>query len=109
MALHKRLSRKGRRDLKTDLNDYDLSFLPTPAPGPFKCEENLVEVFDLEFFDKAMLNKSRQKLEKLRLTSTQIHLRNLAIHLMMLSSVLKSRRGWWPVHVFQNATAMAIS
>jgi len=63
MALHKRLSTKGRRDLKTDLNDYDLSFLPTPAPGPFRCEENLVEVFDLEFFDKAMLNKSRQEFQ----------------------------------------------
>lgn len=64
MALHKKLTRKGRKDLGTDLNDYDLSFLPTPGPGPFKCEEDYVEIFDLEFFDKNLLRKSRQEFQR---------------------------------------------
>ena len=64
MAMHKRLSTKGRTDLGTDLNDYDLSFLPTPAPGPFKCEENLAEVFDLEYFSPSLLAKSRHEFQK---------------------------------------------
>ena len=64
MAIHKRLSTKGRTDLGTDLNDYDLSFLPTPAPGPFKCEENLAEVFDLEYFSPSLLAKSRHEFQK---------------------------------------------
>lgn len=64
MAIHKKLSRKGREDLNTDLNDYDLSFLPTPTPGPFRCEENLVEAFDLEYFNSDLLSKSRKEFQK---------------------------------------------
>lgn len=63
MALHKKLTKKGRTDLGTDLNDYDLSFLPTPAPGPFGCEEELIEVFDLEYFDDSWLSFTRQEFQ----------------------------------------------
>ena len=62
--LHNRLSHRGRTDLGTDLNDYDLSFLPTPAPGPFGCEPELIEVFDLEFFDDLLLAKSRSEFQR---------------------------------------------
>jgi hypothetical protein len=64
MAIHKRLSVKKRTDFGTDLNDYDLSFLPTPAPGPFKCEENLVDIFDLEYFSPKLLAKTRNEFQK---------------------------------------------
>lgn len=64
MALHKKLTHKKRTDLGTDLNDYDLSFLPTPALGPFICEKGLIEVFDLEYFDDDLLQDSRWEFQK---------------------------------------------
>jgi hypothetical protein len=64
MALHKKLSTKARTDLNTDLNDYDLSFLPTPKKGPYGCETELVSAFDLEFFNETLLKTSRNEFQR---------------------------------------------